>query len=156
MKFIKFFLSILFALFFSLGISAQSDGGVKWRAFLKMTSASEGIVTLRCIVPQGVHVYGFEVPEGGPKATKIDFSSTDGVEFVGKESVKPAVEVVEDALFGMKIPQWSSTFEVVRKFRIKGSKKSDAQIGVVVNYMSCDNKNCRPPKTERFTLRIPE
>ncbi len=134
--------------------AAQSQSPVRWRTFVKMTGPTEGTVTLRCLVAPGTHVYGMNIPEGGPKATSIDFSGSEGITFQGKAEAVPAAESVDDALFGMKLEQWSSNFEVRRKFRLTGPADK-AKLNVRIVYMSCDNQNCRPPKTETITAKIP-
>lgn len=134
--------------------TAQTQAPVRWRTFVKMSSPTEGTVTLRALVAEGTHVYGLEVPEGGPKATSVDFSGSEGIEMKGKLTAIPAAEAVDDPLFGMKVPQWNKTFELRRQFRLKGPADK-AKVSVKITYMSCDNTNCRPPKTETITARVP-
>lgn len=134
--------------------TAQSQSPVRWRTFVKMTGPKEGTVTLRCLVAPGTHVYGMNLPEGGPKATSIDFSGSEGIKLQGGIETVPAAENVDDALFGMKLEQWNSNFEVRQKFRLTGPADK-AKVNVRIVYMSCDNKNCRPPKTETITAKVP-
>ena len=57
---------------------AQTVQPVKWRISVKMTSKTEGVVTIRAIVGQGWHLYGLDIPKGGPKPTSFNFSKSEG------------------------------------------------------------------------------
>ncbi len=100
---------------------AQTVQPVKWRISVKMTSKTEGVVTIRAIVGQGWHLYGLDIPKGGPKPTSFNFSKSEGIELAGgiAPSVKP--EARQDAAFGMELSQWSSNVNFTQHFRLKGN-----------------------------------
>lgn len=153
-------LGVLFVALIGVALVAGAQGPgatapVRWRMLVKMTSPTEGTITLKCLVAEGTHVYGMSLPDGGPKATRIDFAGCEGLKLIDDLKARPAASEVEDALFGMKLEQWTGNFELTRHFRLTGPADK-AKVGVKVTYMSCDNKNCRPPKTENFTAKIPE
>lgn len=146
------FLAFVFASF--SGTQAQGPAPVRWRTFVKMTSPTEGTVTLRCLLAPGTHVYGTDLPAGGPKATVVDFSACKGVKLKGALTASPAATAIDDALFGMKLQQWQSNFELKQQFNLTGPADK-ASIGIKITYMSCDSKNCRPPKTESINAKVP-
>lgn len=132
---------------------AQTVQPVKWRISVKMTSKTEGVVTIRAIVGQGWHLYGLDIPKGGPKPTSFNFSKSEGIELAGgiAPSVKP--EARQDAAFGMKLSQWSSNVNFTQHFRLKGN--GQAKIDLAIVYMACNDENCMPPKTETFSVKVP-
>ena len=64
-------------------IGAAASQPVKWRTSVRMTSPTEGTVTVRAIIPEGFHLYGMSMPEGGPKATSLDFTGSRGITLTG-------------------------------------------------------------------------
>ncbi len=100
-------------------------------------------------------MYGTELPQGGPIATEIDFGGCEGLKLTGKAIATPEAQDINDPLFGMKLAQWTSNFEIKQKFKLTGPTDK-AKVSVKVRFMSCDNQNCRPPKTETFTTKVPE
>lgn len=153
-KFFRFVILLAFVLAGFAMATAQSQAPVRWRTFVKMTSPTEGTITLRCLLAPGNHVYGLELPAGGPKATVVDFSGCEGLKLQGKLTATPAPETVDDALFGMKLDQWKGNFELKQNFKLTGAAEN-AKVGIKIVYMSCDDKNCRPPKTETVNAKVP-
>ena len=157
MKYIKYILAALLVLLAVVAVHAQSPNDVppvRWRTIVKMTSPTEGNVTFRALISQGWHLYGLEVPEGGPKATTFDLSKSTGVEFTGPVKPARAPLSVEDAMFGMTLTWWDSNVAFSVPFRL-APEKGEARIGASITYMSCDGASCRPPKTERISAPVP-
>lgn len=146
-------LTFLFVALIISAVTAMAQSPIKWRTTYKMTSQTEGVLTVKAIVTEGWHLYGTELPEGGPKATSLDFSSSKGVKF--KSSFKPSVKPTEkmDEMFGLKLTYWEQTVTFTRKFKLTGNK-ADAVINGKISYMACNDENCMPPKVETVTLKI--
>jgi thiol:disulfide interchange protein DsbD len=143
---------LLIALVVSV-MSAMAQNPIKWRTTYKMTSDKEGVLTVKAIVTDGWHLYGTNIPDGGPKATVLDFSESKGIKFTSKfvPSVKPTEKM--DDMFGIKLNYWDSNVSFTRKFKLTG-KKANAVINGKISYMACNDENCMPPKTENVTLNI--
>jgi DsbC/DsbD-like thiol-disulfide interchange protein len=143
---------LLIALVISV-FSAMAQNPIKWRTTYKMTSATEGVLTVKAIVTDGWHLYGTKLPDGGPKATVLDFSESKGIKFT--TNFKPSVKATEkmDEMFGLKLTYWGSNVSFTRKFKLTGNK-ADAVINGKISYMACNDENCMPPKTESVTLNI--
>ena len=126
---------------------------VKWRTSVKMTSPTEGVVSIKAIVADGWHIYGTDLPKGGPKATAFDFSTSTGVKFVGdfKPSVKPETKL--DKLFDLKLSYWHGTVVFSRRFKVVNPK--NACISGKITYMACNGTSCMPPKTESVKVTVP-
>lgn len=131
---------------------AQSPA-VRWRTAVKMTSATEGTVTVRALVGQGWHLYGFDMPDGGPKPTVFDFSKSTGVEFVGDIAASSSPVEAVDPLFKTTLQWWDSNVAFTRKFKV--TDPSAARIGLSIRYMACDGNRCMPPKTENISVAVP-
>ena len=53
-------------------LAAQGDNPVRWRTIVKAGADGNGTVTFRALISPGWHLYGLELPEGGPKATNFE------------------------------------------------------------------------------------
>lgn len=136
-----------------LGVVAMSaQEPIRWRMSVKMTSDTEGVVTLRAIVDEGWHLYGTLLPENGPKPTVFNFTGSAGVKFSGNliPSRKPVT--VEDKMFEMTLSWWDTNVEFTRHFTVE--KKEGAKIVANVQFMACNDQNCMPPKTQTLTYQF--
>ena len=137
----------------SLALSASAQAQVKWRTAVRMSSPTEGEVTVRAIVADGWHLYGINMPEGGPKATAFDFSASRGVDFTGKLTFAPAPLKKLDEAFGMELEWWSGSVVFTRRFRVVDPET--ARIEIKIGYMICNGANCLPPRTENVSVAVP-
>lgn len=153
------YIKILFVLvLFTIGQSAVAQSArpsnpVKWRVNVKMSSATEGEVIITASIDDGWHLYGMDIPKGGPKPTRIEFADSKGVTFVGE--LKSSVEPVKyrDDMFGMTLSCWEKRVTFRRKFKV--TDKKTAQIGGSISFMSCNNQNCSAPSVEKFSKKVP-
>ena len=60
-----------------LTVKAQMEKPITWSISARMTSETEGVVTIRANISEGWHVYGLQMPENGPMATTFDFNVND-------------------------------------------------------------------------------
>lgn len=142
-KIVLFLLLVLSA----LAMSAQEP--IRWRISVKMTSDTEGIVTIKALVGEGWHLYGTKLPDGGPKPTTFSFSGSSGVEFVGNLTASRPAEGHDDDMFGVKLFWWDADVQFTRKFKLTGGAGS--KIVATMSYMACNNISCTPPKSQTLT-----
>lgn len=147
-------LLILSLICFAAVAMSQETVPVKWRTTVKMTSPTEGTLTVRAVVTPGWHLYGTSLPKGGPVATTFDFTASKGIAFTGnfKPSVAPGQHA--DPMFGLTLSWWDKNVTFTRTFKLTG-KIQDAVISGSIRYMACDGNTCRPPKTETVRATIP-
>ncbi len=134
---------------------AQSpENPVKWRVNVKMSSPTEGEVIMIASIADGWHLYGMNLPKGGPKSTHIDLSESTGVSFTGPLTQSVAPQTYHDSMFDMDLSCWERKVTFRRKFKVTDGKKA-AIIGSI-QFMSCNNSNCSAPSTEKFNKKIPQ
>lgn len=148
----KALLFLFAAVTMAFAVNAQSP--VRWRTSVKMTSPTEGEIVIKAIISDGWHLYAFEMPEGGPKPTRIDFSGCLGIRLEG--SIRPSEPPISqmDPLFGKTLSWWDRNVIFTQRFTTTDRK--DARIRADITYMSCNGGTCTPPKTESITTLIPE
>lgn len=146
-------ISILFALMVMAVMAAGAQTTpIKWRTFVKMTSETEGVLTVKAVIEPGWHLYGTKLPEGGPVATTFDFSGSHGVKYTGPFVPDTKTVTMEDPNFGMTLTYWDKTVSFTRKFKLTGPIDG-AEIKGTVRYMACNDENCMPPKTENISIK---
>lgn len=143
---------LLAVMAFSFAMQAQSP--VRWRTSVRMTSPTEGEISIKALISDGWHLYGLSMPQGGPKATRFDFSDSNGIILDG--DIRPSEAPIEqmDPLFGKKLSWWDRNVTFTQRFTLKERKES--RVKVSITFMSCNGGSCTPPKTETITTTIPE
>ena len=146
-------ISLLLAIVVAATFGAIAQNPIKWRTSVTMTSETEGVVTMKAILQNGWHLYGTELPAGGPKATKFDLSASTGVIFIGTlvPSIKPAEQHVD--MFNLTLNWWDKNVTCTQKFKVTDA--STAKIIGVINYMGCNDETCAPPKKQKISIVVP-
>ncbi|MCM1483176.1 MAG: protein-disulfide reductase DsbD N-terminal domain-containing protein [Muribaculaceae bacterium] len=149
-------ISLLIASFiavFALNVAfAQAPKHVTWRMTVKMTSATEGTVTLKAVLEPGWHLYGTSLPKGGPKPTVFDMSASKGIVFTSAITPTRTPVKVHDEMFSLDLTWWDTDITFKRNFKVKD--KSTADINCKISFMSCNNKTCSPPETVTLTKKL--
>ena len=104
-------------------------------------------------IDKGWHMYGLNLPSGGPVPTTFVFENEQNINFFSKvESIeKPVVEY--DSTFDMQVEIFSKKVVFVRKVSLNINQK--LEIKGVVSFMACDNSRCLPPKDVEFSYNLP-
>ena len=144
--------SIAILLLTFIGAFSQIKTPIKWNNKVEMTSAKEGDFVFVVTVDQGWHLYGFNLPEGGPKSTNIIFDKNDNVELIG--SIVPSIPPTEkvDPIFSLQLSWWDSNVTFKQKFRIKEDVKTT--ITGRIEFQGCNDESCIAPTKEVFSLEV--
>ncbi len=143
-------ISLIITLAFAV-LPAVAQQPVRWRSFVKVQPDGTGELTIKALVEPGWHLYGLNLPKGGPKPTTFDLSESTGVKFTGKLTPKREPLTVKDELFGMALQWWDSNIEFVVPFK---TEADDATYKCKINYMTCDGSTCQPPTVHTLTGKI--
>ncbi|MCX6261147.1 MAG: protein-disulfide reductase DsbD family protein, partial [Bacteroidia bacterium] len=133
--------------------NSQIYDPVTWDFSYEKKSENSYELVFNAEIERGSHIYALEIPEGGPIATSFTINSPTGFILDGKpyEVTKP--EEVFDEAFGFKIKSFSDKAEFRQKI---ASQSSSFTVTGLVNYMSCNNTTCSPPKDVEFSIKIGE
>ena len=135
-----------------IGVSsavAQIFDPVKWKSAIKMIDATNGVVTFTATVDAGWHVYGTQLPAGGPEPTSVQWNN-QGVKLVGGLTPSKAAHKQHDETFDMDLSWWTGSVTLTQKFTVTAK---DYKIEGSIRYMACDDENCTPPKSESFSFK---
>lgn len=128
---------------------AQIFDPVKWKSAIKMIDATNGVVTFTATVDAGWHVYGTQLPAGGPEPTSVQWNN-QGVKLVGGLTPSKAAHKQHDETFDMDLSWWTGSVTLTQKFTVTAK---DYKIEGSIRYMACDDENCTPPKSESFSFK---
>lgn len=144
----RLLLSLLLAAGICSGISAQILTPVTWQ-IADSVSAGEGIITFSASIEDGWHLYGTSLPEGGPRATSVSYTTLQGVELSGELTPSEAPVERIDEVFNLKLNWWEKGVTLTQRFRITSPDGSYAIAGTL-SYQGCNDGSCLPPSKEPF------
>lgn len=143
-------LILLMAGFFTT--SGQILQPVKWSFDSKQVDNDEYDLIFTANIDPGWHVYGTDIPEGGPIATSFNLKASGDYDLVDKIKTPKPIEKYDSA-FEMELRY----FEHGAKFTQRVKMKSEKPFKVTgeLEFMACDDHRCLPPEYVEFTFDLP-
>ena len=144
-----------FAFFFILLLTAghvfsQIKDPIKWSFTSKKISADVFEVSLSATVAPSWHIYSQTTPDGGPVATAISFTKNPLVTLDGAAKEVGKLEQRHEELFGVDVKQFSDKVVFVQTVKLKAKTKT--AVAGTIEYMTCNNKECLPPTSQKFSV----
>ena len=147
MKFSYFLLGI--SLLFSFNSQAQNP--VKWDFSAKKVTDATYEVTFTATVDNGWSIYSQHTDPSGPVPTSFNFDENANIEFIGKPVETGKKKEAFDDLFGVNVNKFSGVTNFTQKVTIKGGSET---VTGYLEYMSCDEEKCLPPKEVEFKIAL--
>jgi thiol:disulfide interchange protein DsbD len=147
----KLFVVLGFVLL-AIGARAQLNP-VTWSFSAKKVSDKTYEIHMKATIQNNWHLYSQKQPDDAiaiPTAFIISpnplFKPDGKIKEIGK------MEVMKDAALGVSANQYSKTVDFVQKIKLKANVKTNFNGNV--EYQTCDDKKCLPPKTVNFSIAI--
>lgn len=142
-------------LLLGMGLNAQViRDAVTWSRSVEDKSPTEKVLVFIATVKDPWHLYGTELPKGGPTPTHLLVDKIEGAELVGGlTSTQKPIEKY-DPNFEMTLRFFSGKVTFRQKIRITDPKKF-AFVGAI-RYMACNDEQCLPPANWEFTVQPKE
>ena len=152
---VRRFVLSLSILLLGMGLNAQViRDAVTWSRSVEDKSPTEKVLVFTATVKNPWHLYGTELPKGGPTPTHLLVDKIEGAELVGGlTSAQKPVEMY-DPNFEMTLRFYSGKVTFRQKIRITDPKKF-AFVGAI-RYMACNDEQCLPPANWEFTVQPKE
>ena len=152
---VRRFVLSLSILLLGMGLNAQViRDAVTWSRSVEDKSPTEKVLVFTATVKNPWHLYGTELPKGGPTPTHLLVDKIEGAELVGGlTSTQKPVEMY-DPNFEMTLRFFSGKVTFRQKIRITDPKKF-AFVGAI-RYMACNDEQCLPPANWEFTVQPKE
>ena len=141
-----------FLLLFSNMLFAQIQNPVNWIATSKKISDKTYEIHLTANINKGWHIYSQTTPDGGPVATNLTFTKNPLLILDGKTKELGKLEQRHEELFGVDVKQFSNQIDFVQVVKLKAPVKTS--VDVAVEFMVCNDKQCLPPTTKKFTVAL--
>lgn len=145
------FKRLLFAplLFLTVFIYAQSP--VSWTFQVKPVDDCHVDFIYKATIQSGWYVYSQYLPnDNGPVATTVNYEQKDNVELVGKATESGHKVEGYDDMFDMNITKFKEDYTITQRVKVKSSKAVKGYL----NYMTCDARQCMPPKDVDFSFDV--
>lgn len=125
---------------------------ITWIMNIEKTDSAHGTVILKASIDNGWHLYGTNLPAGGPNPTSIELTASSGIKMTGVLTPsKPPVEKF-DPTFQLDLNFWEGEVSFSQDFEIvgTGSQKIDAE----VTFQGCNDMTCIPPSTISLSKNV--
>lgn len=146
--------SFLLALISPFAVFSQAMDPIKWEAKYKDLGGNTGEITITATIEHKWHLYSQNVaPDAGPIPTLFTWSGAKNFQPEGKTEEEGAREDY-DKQFGAKIASFEN--KAIFKQKIKRTNAKAFNTVIKVEYMTCNDMQCLPPKTVDLNLSVPE
>lgn len=147
---------ILFvASIFAIALQSQSQGmnPVTWNFTSKKTGDKTYEVRLTATIQSGWHLYSQSQPDDAIAIpTGITFNANPLLTMENKVKEVGKMEKFHDEKLGLSANQYSNKVDFVQVVKLKANAKTN--ISGSVEFQTCDDKKCLPPKTVNFSVAL--
>jgi thiol:disulfide interchange protein DsbD len=136
----------------TIAVSAQQNP-VSWTFVSKKLSDGNYEIHMTATLEKGWHLYSQAQPDdavAGP--TTFAITSNPLIELVGKIREEGKLEKFHDKELNLSANQYSKSVNFVQTIKLKGKVKTN--FSGSVEYQTCDDKKCLPPKTVNFKVAL--
>jgi thiol:disulfide interchange protein DsbD len=146
-------LLVVALLFLASASFAQQLSPVNWSFASKKLSGNVYEVQLIATIQQGWHLYSQEQPADAiAQPTSFIFSKNPLVDLEGKVKEIGKLEKYKDKKLDISANQYSQKVTFVQKVKVKGKVKTN--VSGKLEFQTCDDKKCLPPKTVNFSIAL--
>ena len=135
----------------SIAFAQQSP--VSWAFSSKKISATVYEIHLTASILPGWHLYSQNQPEDAIAVpTTFSFAKNPLVQLDGKVKEVGKLEKFKDEKLDVSANQYSQKVNFVQKITLKGKAKT--AVAGKLEFQTCDDKKCLPPKTVSFSVPL--
>lgn len=148
----KKFFPFLFVIISSFGCKAQLNP-ITWSFSAKKISDKTYEIHMKATIQNNWHLFSQKQPDDAI-AIPTTFTIRPNPLFVteGKIQEIGKMELMKDATLGISANQYAKSVDFVQKIKLKANVKTN--FSGSVEYQTCDDKKCLPPKTVNFDVAI--
>lgn len=145
--------AVLFSLFLASGLLLQGQNPVNWTFTSKKVADNTYEVRMTATIDKGWHLYSQTQPDDAIAIpTTFTVTTNPLLEVVGKIKENGKMEKFHDKQLDLSANQYSEKVEFVQTVKLKGKIKTSYSGSV--EYQTCDDKKCLPPKTVNFKVAL--
>ncbi len=146
----KFF---LFCILFFAVLFTKAQNPVSWTFTAKKLADKKYEIHLTASVQTGWHLYSQVQPEDAVvNPTDIKFNANPLLVLEGKITETGKVEKFHDEKLGISANQYAGSVDFVQVVKLKAKAKTN--LAGIVEFQTCDDKKCLPPKKVNFSIAL--
>ena len=145
----------LFFLLFSVALvsMAAAQNPVSWSFASKKLGDNVYELRLTATIQPGWHLYAQNQPADAIAIpTTFSFNSNPLLTMDGKTKEVGKLEKYKDPTLGVTANQYSNKVDFVQLVKVKGKAKTN--VTGKLEFQTCDDKKCLPPKTVNFSIAL--
>jgi len=147
----KQFITLAAVLLFTAGLKAQNP--ISWSFSAKKISDKTYEVRMIATIQSGWHLYSQTQPEDAIAIpTTFTINKNPLLSLEGKIKEEGKMEKFHDAKLDLSAHQYSRKVEFVQVVKLKANAKTNLTGNV--EFQTCDDEKCLPPKTTPFSIAI--
>lgn len=141
----------ILSLFFLASVSAQHP--VSWSFTAKKLDDKTYEIHMTATMQDGWHLYSQDQPDDAIAIpTTFTIKSNPLLKLDGKIKEVGKMEKFQDKKLGLSANQYAKSVNFVQVVKLKGKAKTNFSGNV--EYQTCDDKKCLPPKTVNFNVAL--
>ena len=132
---------------------AQMATPVSWAFTSKKISDKIYELHLTATIEPGWHLYAQNQPKDAiAQPTSFEFNAHPLIKYDGKVKENGKMEKFKDEKLGVAANQYSNKVEFIQVVKLKAAARTN--VSGKLEYQTCDDKKCLPPKTVNFTIPL--
>jgi hypothetical protein len=147
------FIGLLLLALAPLAFTGQTFNVIKWEYTYNELDEKSGELVIKAKIDPDWHIYSQTQTGDGPLPTVFTFVKTPHYDLDGAVA-ETDPERKYDVAFGTDVAMFER--EVVFVQKIKRNTKKEFEVMGEVECMACNNTMCLPPRTYKFTIKIPQ
>jgi len=138
-------------LFFMLAVTAQNP--ISWTFTAKKLGATTYEIHMTASIQNTWHLYSQEQPDDAIAIpTSFTIKKNPLITLTGKIKEIGKLQKFKDEQLGLSAHQYADKVDFVQVVNLKGNVKTN--FSGSVEYQTCDDKKCLPPKTVDFNIAL--
>ena len=143
--------SIVAVMFLAFSANAQNE--VTWTFAAKKLSDKTYEVHLTATMKSGWHLYSQNQPEDAIAIpTTFSITANPLISLDGKIKEVGKLEKFKDEKLDLSANQYSGKVDFIQVVKLKGAARTN--LSGNLEYQTCDNTKCLPPKTVNFSVAL--
>ncbi len=144
---VRLYTLIMVFMVLMLPLKAQIQDPIHFKVEQKNISAEEVELIFSATIDEGWHVYGPDIPEGGPVAATLTLETCEGAKAKGKLQVRSKLHKAMDDMFDMELSYMEGKAVMAQTFTLTAPVY---HIKGYLTYGACNDANCLPPTDVEF------
>jgi hypothetical protein len=126
---------------------------VNWSYTVKKVSDKTYEFHMKANVQSPWHIYSQNTPVGGPVPTKISYIKNPLMVPFGRVKENGNLLQKHEEVFGVDVKYYNDIVEFVQVVKVKKEVKTNIQ--GTIEFMTCNDEQCLPPRTIYFSVKLP-